>query len=204
MPRNKQQFKNTQGFTLIELLVVMFIMLVLTTSTLIIWNQQKPKRSLNIAQNEFITNVRKMQSYAVSARNITSNVPAKYYVMRIAEGESSYSINAIGADFTYFPNIETISLPDGLTFSDLQLRPTGSLTTATPTCVMLVVSSPFGKMYFDTVSECGSTVSSTVQDLPILASLSDKDLDVIITHAGQGISRSSGIHGLTGRVESNE
>ena len=69
----KQKYSKTKyqlGFTLIELLVVISIMGILATLMIVNFAGQRVSRSLLLAKNETVTNIRKVQSYTLSSKNI--------------------------------------------------------------------------------------------------------------------------------------
>ena len=111
-----------QGFTLIELIVVVAILGIVLGLVTVNIAGQRNARNLNIAQNELISNIRKIQSYTLSARNVFGNQPASYYVMKFdLANPTQYTIQSM-YDVTVSPkirDIETINLPKGITFSGI-------------------------------------------------------------------------------------
>src|SRR5688572_11025469 len=92
----KRQSFYQAGFTVIELMVVFLIIVLLSSSVIVNWNKQTPNRSLKIAENELVSNIKKVQSYAVSSRNIAGgDEPAKFYLINFQEGQNFYTIHAL-------------------------------------------------------------------------------------------------------------
>lgn len=199
MKRNQNQFQ--AGFTVTELLVVFLIMILLSSLVIINWNKQTPTRNLTLGQNELITNIRKVQSYAVSSRNINTTLAAKYYVMRFERGASDYTISAVDSDGNYVPNLETVKLPQGIVTSTLTLVPTSG-TTTTPNCTFIIFSVIYGKAYFGGDSTCSSNyVTTLINDPPALARRADYDLRLGISHSQTNGAKYVRIDSQTGRVE---
>ncbi len=147
--------KSGAGFTLIELLVVLAIMAVILGLVIIDFSKYRPERDLKIAQNELVTNIRKVQSYSLFSRNVGSVKPAQYYVVKFAiSTPDRYFIQAI-TDATSAPKLneaETVLLPKNIvldTNSPLTItRPVVPLSVS-PTCVLVSFKSPFGRTYMN-------------------------------------------------------
>lgn len=192
------------GFTVIELMVVFIIIVLLSSVIIINWNSQTPRRSLSIAQNEVITNIRKVQSYALSSRNINNTIPAKFYYLKFQKNQGSYYISASDAASTpvYYPNLESFSLPNGLTISNIDLTSTNGGLNASPNCVMLGISVIYGKSYF-LADTCDSSVLTTVANPATVAVQSNYNMTLTLTHTGKNISKTITVYGLTNKVEAN-
>ena len=192
---------STKGFTVVELLVVFLIIVLLSSILIINWNKQTPNRSLTIAQNELVSNLKKVQSYAISSRNITSNNNSvKFYVVYFATGAKDYSIYAIDSNYTMSSALETISLPPGLTFTGLALSNTSGGLDESPACTYVIFSAVYGKVYFDGQA-CGSSITTLVQNLPDLAPRSNFNLEIDFGHTQTGTSRAIKVYGLNGKAE---
>ena len=189
------------GFTLPELLVVFSIMVMMATLVILSWNSQKANRSLTLAQNETVTNLKKIQSYAISSRNITGSTPAKFYLARFQLGSNEYTIDAVDDNYTY-QNIETVKLPGSLTITDLALSPTSSSGTgSSPTCAFVIFSAVYGKTYLTNFDDCStSTIFEVLQSMPALAPYADYDLSIKFG-SYEGNDKGITISGLNGRVE---
>lgn len=201
--RNQNQISQ-KGFTLVELMVVFTIMVLLTSAGVISWNRQKPRRSLVLTQNETTTNLRKVQGYAVSSRNLVSGAAPKYYLLRFEEGQSSYTVNAVsGANYLYTPSLETISLPQGVTLSDIVLT-SYSGTDSKPKCVFVIFGAVYGKTYLYGANTCDSSIITTMQNFPDLAPYANYQLELVFAHSAGTETRSLRVYGLSGKVEAVE
>ena len=189
-----------RGFTVTELLVVCSIMMVLASLVLVNWNKQQPQRSLKISQNELITNIRKVQGYAVSSRNINTNTAVRFYALKFVEGASGYTVHAVQSDLTMYPQpIETQSLASGITLSKTELIP---VNIADPACVAVIFSVVYGKTYFLDGTTCSdAAIISAVSDPTALPDLADHDLVLTLENTPNAISNQIKIDAQTGRVE---
>lgn len=188
------------GFTLPELLVVFVIMVVLATLVIISWNSQKANRSITLAQNETVTNLKKIQSYAISSRNISGSTPAKFYLARFQVGSNEYTIDAVDDNYTYH-NLETVKLPGSITINGLTLSPTSSSGTgSSPSCVFVIFSAVYGKTYMTDFDDCStSTIFEVLQSMPVLAPLADYNLSLKLG-SYDGNDKGVTVSGLNGRV----
>ncbi len=203
MSELKSKLINQAGFTITELMVVIVIFITLSSVVILQWNSQTPNRSLNIAQNELVTNLRKAQSYTLSSRNIATSNPAKFYLVRVATAENTYTINGVDSNYNYYPSIETVSLPSGLDFGSLSLYDPANGSTTVPACALLIFSAPFGKLYLEGAATCDSSITTTLQNLATLTPKADKQLTITIRHIKQGATRAVVARGLTGRIDNN-
>ncbi|QQS22788.1 prepilin-type N-terminal cleavage/methylation domain-containing protein [bacterium] len=198
-----QKTNRQKGFTVIELMVVFVIMVLLTSAGIVIWNQQKPRRTLAIAQNETITNLRKVQAYAVSSRNLPTGEAPKYYLTRFEGGASSYTVHAIAStSFSYY-DVETINLPSGVTAGDITLRDSSGVETDYK-CAFVISGVVFGKTYLYGSSICDSSISAVAQNFPELAPWANYSMDLTLSHSQDGSSKVLKVHGLSGKVEQAE
>ncbi len=205
MKRNQNQHQ--LGFTVVELLVVFIIMVLLSSLVVINWNSQKPTRSLVIAQNELITNIRKVQSYAVSSRNISTGVSAKYYLMKFGPSGNNYTVEAIDANGKMVSSpIEQINLPSPLTFSKISLVNSSGSTTDY-SCAYAIFSVVYGKTYFyggiplDGDICTAAEMEALVADPVNLAKQSAYDLILSVSYPQTGAVKSIRMDSQTGRVE---
>lgn len=205
MKRNQNHHQ--LGFTVVELLVVFIIMVLLSSLVVINWNSQKPTRNLVIAQNELITNIRKVQSYAVSSRNISTGVSAKYYLMKFVAGSNNYTVDAINANGQMVGSpIEQINLPSPLIFSTVSLiNSSGNSTDYS--CAYAIFSVIYGKTYFygglalDGEVCAANEAEVLVADPVSLARQSSYDLMLSVSNPSTGAVKSVFMDSQTGRVE---
>jgi prepilin-type N-terminal cleavage/methylation domain-containing protein len=148
--RNQKVHLDT-GFTLIELIVVMAITALLMTAFVINFNAQRAGRNLKIAQNELATNVRKMQSYSLSARDAPTGQPAKFYYLtfsKIANQNGSYTVAAVDK-LNATSNIETNNLPKDVVISDLTATTKIGTAITNIECAHVAFALPFSTMYIE-------------------------------------------------------
>ncbi len=143
-------FKNQQAFTVIELMVVVTIMMLMLSAMILNLNAGRSARNLTIAENLLVSNLRKIQSYTLSGRNLSSGQAADFYILRVDSlYPTQYKIQAI-YNSTVSPkvaDVETVSLPAGISFSGKPVinRP-DSNTPVTADCALLAYKLPFGRI----------------------------------------------------------
>lgn len=208
----KQKQKNTgqlqQGFTIIELLVVLAIMVVIATVLILDFSSQRDSRNIVLARNETVTNIRKIQNYMLSSRNIAEGVPAKFYIAEFRLDDKGsvahgFTVHGIDSDFMKHTNIETINLPDGINYTNLQVDPPGSGKPISYPCLQLIFSSPFGKMYVNGASDCDNNIETTLRDPVALAELSQRRATLEISNSTGSISSEIIINPITGQLTAN-
>lgn len=195
-----QNIKKQSGFTIIELLVVCAIMAIVATIGIINWNSERSARTLTIAQNELITNIRKVQSYAVSSRNTPAGEAAKYYVIEVSQNATTLPVSAVVGPNNSLSAVETINLPTDVTISALSVAGQSSgyvAPSGSGSCVDIVFSVTYGKTYFVVCDALGDALMS----FPVLAPLSNFNLSLNVTH--KGVSKGVNIYGLNGKVEAS-
>ena len=161
------------GFTLIELLVVLSIMVLLTAVFTVNLSAQRQARDMKIAQNQLISNLRKTQSYTLSARALPSGSAGQYYVLRFdLASPTLYTIlgisNSSGAQTV--ENVETITLPSTVKLSALSvsrsLNPVSQ--TIWTNCAAAAFVAPYAKVIFND----GCTPKNTSSN-PLILGVSD-------------------------------
>ncbi len=209
------RLKSKSGFTIVELMVVITIMVLILTAFLLNLNAGRSARNLNIALNQLVTNIRKVQSYTLSGRNITPGLTADYYVMKFDyPTTTSYTIQAI-YNTTSTPTVttvETVKLPPGITFSGVATitRP-GSLVPSSyaSSCALLAYKLPFGRILMN--NGCDVNIAFPDQDdyVKIVNFVSntdnytvssDSNLSVILTNDKKA-TKTVTVYGSTGRVD---
>lgn len=171
-PKIKQN-RNQSGFTLIELLVVLAIMVVVSGVIILDFNRNKASRNIVLAKNETVTNLRKVQAYMLSSKNINGSIPARYYIAQFdIQNPTQFVVQAVDKDFNFYDNIETITLPNSVSFQSFS---GGGL--SGQRCFQLLYSAPFGTMYVRGSNTCnGTEIVNVVRDPVQLASLSQATL----------------------------
>ena len=158
-PRPGVTLRSKGGFTIMELLVTLSIMGILSSIMIANFAGQRIRQKLNIAQNELVTNFRKIQSFALSSRNIQENQPVQYYLIKLDLNRPfEYKIQAmydVGSQ-PKLVDVETIKFPEGIRLA--QINPITITRSVIPTiyqpssCALVAFSLPFAKTYIS--QEC--------------------------------------------------
>jgi prepilin-type N-terminal cleavage/methylation domain-containing protein len=153
MKAKYKKYNSSLGFTLIELLVVVAIMGSLVGFMIINLGQQRGARSLKIAQNQLVTDLRKVQSYTLSSRVLPNGEPVQYYVMKFDFNQPDrYFIqgiydkeNTLNGRLKF---VETVRLPQEVTFDPLDPLATTNptLNGNTKNCYLLAFKAPFARV----------------------------------------------------------
>ena len=213
--KEKNKITGNNGFTLIELLVVITIMATLTGLFLVNFASLRGPRNLKIAQNEMITNLRKIQSYTLSARDVNDTYAARYYIMRFITGSTSYDVQAVGVHksagtLLYFdgsaankPFIETLKLPTNITINSLSItNASGTVVNPAPNCAQIGFSLPFGKTYIEYNSVSTSCdFSAVISNAATLDAKANHTLTITLKDSASNTTRQVIMRGVTGAIE---
>ncbi len=225
--------KSSNGFTLIELLVVISIMALLLTAISINLSGQRSKRDIKIAQNLLVSDVRKIQSYTLSSRNLASGKSAQYYILKIDLSKpGQYVIQAI-TDSSSQPkveDIETIRLPSNIKIFSVTVNRSRSPVVQGFTgtdCALAAFATPFGKIIFNKgcqpTGTSGTPLSLSSGDdywgkivnfqtnidcdgannPSACSASSDSIMTVVLSDSGGSMFKSVNINSVTGAVTSN-
>lgn len=196
----KQKAIIQSGFTLIEVLIVISITALLMAAITINFNRTRAARSVVFAQNETVTNIRKVQSYMLSSRDITPSVPAKFYYIKFQKGLPTYTIGAIDNNYNLHENLETVTLPGGVVISSLRY---GDGAVSIDRCVEILFSAPFGKMFLNKDKQCDDDLISIVQNPVTLYEMHNQVVEIVLTPTHNAPSNSIDVYSLTGRIDAN-
>ncbi len=195
---------NQKGFTLIELLVVIAIMALLMTVLILDFNSQRANRNIVLAKNETATNIRKVQNYMISSRDISPGVPAKFYIIQFRTGTRDYTVQAVDNKYVFHDSLETLQLPIDIQISSLQVNQTSY------SCLNVIYAAPFGTVYTYGSKSCsgirslrdGARGTTALVDLlkdPVkLAAIPHGTAS--ITFTGSNVSGTVEINASTGQV----
>jgi type II secretory pathway pseudopilin PulG len=201
------------GFTVVELLVVLSIMMLMVGVFIIDFYRQRNVRDLKIAQNELITNLRKVQSAALFSNDIGSNNAAQYQIIKFSNSTpNEYLIQGI-ADATISPqlfNLETIRFPKGVNIVSKSLTgPIWSLPVASD-CTLLAFKSPYGKIYLNNgcavtspafqVGDSYKKILDHVSNNPTQTVSTDADLVIQLSKANTTLTNYVIVKGVTGLI----
>ena len=108
------------GFTLVEMLVIIAIISVLTIMTLVAYYNSNRQYNLKRATDLFVADIRRAQNLALSGQSWGERVPHGYGIHIESSGQYTLFFTTDNSEKTHGgPNsydIETISLPSGVTF----------------------------------------------------------------------------------------
>jgi prepilin-type N-terminal cleavage/methylation domain-containing protein len=180
----KYQISNSKyqkGFTLIELIVVLGIMSVVLGLVTVNIAGNRSSRNLKIAQNELVSNLRKIQSYTLSSREIIPNLSGEYYLIKFdLSAPRQYTIQAI-YDTNSAPklrDVETVNLPAGVNLVassvTVKNRTNIPLTQIPTSCALIAFRAPFAKVHYNSVD----LPSTCTPASPILTS-TDKHMEIL-------------------------
>lgn len=110
-----------QGFSLIELMVVLAMFGIILGLIMVNFSSLRNARNLKIAQNELVSNLRKVQSYTLSSRALNATQPVQFYLLKFDTATPDrYTVQAmynLSSSPQLNQNVETIMLPQGVRFS---------------------------------------------------------------------------------------
>ena len=148
---------SSKGFTLIELLVVIAIMVLLSSTLIINLAGQRVSRDIRIAQNQLVSDIRKVQSYTLSARSLPSSESVQYYFLKFdLTKPTQYTIQAISNVGVQpkLQDVETVKLPPNIQLDLINpplitQRPNPASQTPFYNCPLIAFAAPFGKIIFN-------------------------------------------------------
>lgn len=178
LARLREKRLKYNGFTLIELLVVVSIMVILTSAMVINLNGQRAARDVKIAQNELVSNLRKIQSYTLSARLSAGGQYVQYYFIKFDLNKpNQYTLQALynASSAPALQDIETIYLPknirlsagsnncsgSGIQSAFCLSRPVNPATQIPNSCALAAFAAPFGRVFLN--DGCTPTASNPYQ-----------------------------------------
>ncbi|TSC66427.1 MAG: hypothetical protein G01um101477_84 [Candidatus Doudnabacteria bacterium Gr01-1014_77] len=179
--------KNQNGFTLIELLVVIFIMVTLTSVFLVNFGSQSGPRSLNVAKNNLVSNLRRMQSHAISSKDSTVSAPAKYYSLTLSStvgGNNFYGLKTYDSS-NVLTDLSTEQLITPVIVKQISVQKSDS-TVFYPTFIEVFYSVPFGRVLLSTSG--GGASNEKIRDSVITLTLGRTDSTLTTTLVVNGVS----------------
>lgn len=148
--RNKNNIYSGAGFTIMEMTVVIAIIGLLVSFFLVNFNSLSGPRDLKKTQNQLVTDLRKIQSYTLSSKDVlATGDPANYYIIKFSKiTPDRYTIGAVDNKGQY-SNLQTVSFPKNIGISSLQVNLPSSKVPKTATCAEVAFSLPFGRIFMD-------------------------------------------------------
>lgn len=92
---------NKRGFTLIELLVTMAIFGVITTIVVVNFRAGQKQDFLNLSADEIVSNIKKVQTAAITGELIEGEIPAGGFGLHFEEDANSYIYFADDGNHSY-------------------------------------------------------------------------------------------------------
>jgi prepilin-type N-terminal cleavage/methylation domain-containing protein len=191
------KMRSQDGFTLMELMVALVVLALFYGLVITNFSVWRGPQYVKVSANELATNINKLHSYSLSARNLNGN-PAKLYALQFVTTVTpgTYLVQGLeaasGGD-VYRSNVETATFPGGVYVQDIKLKK-GSTETH-PTCMQLAFSLPFGRVYMNPA--CDFHLAKTNSALDALA---NSELTITLARNGTDTTKSIVVDGVSGRV----
>lgn len=155
-----------------ELLVVILIMGMISGLIISDYAGRRASRDLRLAQSLLVTNMRKIQSYSLSARNAYGSTPAQYYVLRFDSASSTeYRLQAIVDANVGTPkavDVEIVNFPRGVRLAatnPIVVNRVVGASSVSPACAIAAYRLPYSRTY---VSEgCSVGVQQADRSYPL-------------------------------------
>jgi len=189
------------------LLVVLSIMSIIGFGVIANYAGTRSARNLHIAVNELVTNIRKIQSYTLSSRNLPNGSAPDFYLAKFDTNnakqyvlEGMYNTKSSPA---YIVDIETIPLPQGVFISGT------SVGAAAAGCTLAAFQLPFARILANSRCTGGPPQAGIGDDYQKFinfvvnnsASTVSSDVNTIITlKTDTGLTAGVMINGTTGVV----
>jgi prepilin-type N-terminal cleavage/methylation domain-containing protein len=212
------------GFTVMELLVVISVMGILALMVIANMAGQRTNQKIKIAQNELVTNLRMLQSNALSSKPLPSGQQVQYYILKIDTSKpNEYKIQAM-YDVAVSPNladsVKTIKLPQGIRFASVTpiqiTRPVAPVNPPNPSCALIVFKLPFSKILFSGSCDFDNFSNPSndsyknilnfvvnVPDSPGNNVSADSKMTIKLTDSGGSVIKYVSVCGLSGKITSN-
>ncbi len=212
------------GFTIIELLVVLSVMGILITLIVANLAGQRSNQKLKIAQNELVTNFRKLQSFTLASRNLPDGQSVQYYILKFDLSKPDrYTIEVLydvlsspglaSVETVFFPEGIRLAVNDPIVINRPSVIPTQKKPAYPNGCALVAFKLPFAKTLISYASTDGCKQDNwnpstddyekiinfviNVNNYPVSA-----DSEIIINLADKDgkLSRSVSLDGVTGLV----
>lgn len=161
----KEFFFRQSGFTLIELLVTITIMALILSLTLANINGTEQSRNNTLAQNVFVSDMHKIQTFSLNSTDYTPGItPASSWSVHLnLSAPNSYDLRV--TDNNLIPTTKVYSttlLPNLVAFRVFQINtPTGACILARDLTIIFTV--PYGRILMSyTGTPCGGGDATTV------------------------------------------
>ncbi|MCK5416159.1 type II secretion system protein [Candidatus Parcubacteria bacterium] len=164
------------GFTLVELLVSVGVIVVITSVFLINYNQYRKSANLNMATQEIVSNIRRVQNYALASKeDVSGNIPDggwgiyfditnnnKLIIFADMNDNGTYDGDGDGDGSDGDEDYELIILPKGIIVKN-NWYPVGASMVANQNCdeTSLVYKPPVPKVIVTGSTNCSATANTT-------------------------------------------
>ncbi|GAC1413090.1 MAG: hypothetical protein NVSMB66_4060 [Candidatus Doudnabacteria bacterium] len=179
--------QNKRGFTLIELLVVISIMVTLTTVFLANFSSVGKVRSVNIAKNNVVSDLRKMQTNALASKDVSPGVLSGDYGLTFnISTPGSYQLVADDNNGVRQIPLGTYYIPNNAALSAITIiQPNG--TVVNPNYIEILFKTTFGRV-MTTYTSGGSSGTKETDDIVQLTFTSTADPTLSSTVVVSGIT----------------
>jgi prepilin-type N-terminal cleavage/methylation domain-containing protein len=191
------KIQSQSGFTLIELITTIGIMALILSLTIANIHGSDASRNVSLAQSNLISDLHKIQAYAVNSEDYSANVTPSSAWGIATTSSTAYTIQSF--DNTINQNVQlvsTVQLPTNVQFSSIQIqRPNGGGTVC-PTSFAVQFTVPYGRVLTSysgpSCSNNSNIVSGTLEPNDIIT--------VVISSTTGSASQNVVINGISGNV----
>ncbi len=181
------QLPTQKGFTLIELLVSIFIVVVISTVTLINYRQGETRRRVALASDTVINLIRTAQNNTLTGKAITqsscANQAPKSYLVFFSSAQAGSLYGQDNCDDLYL--IENLKLPERTVIEAGSYQLNGSGVSA----LQINFSTPFATMTASTTNQAGAGTFSAFNAAAL-----------VVTDSSGSIPKIISVDGVSGRI----
>jgi len=175
-----------KGFTLIELMVSVAIILILTSVVIAQFGPLSKSRNLKHSRDNMISDIRKVQSFSLSAKNVSGTTPSSAYgiILDTASANTYRLIAEDNANPVNRTTLETIKLPENTYIKTISVKKSdGTIINTNSLTIFFKV--PYGRV----LSSYG-TIVKEANDI----------LTVVLSAPDDSVSGTVVINGITGLI----
>ena len=152
------------------MLLVTSIMVVLFTIVAVNFNSDRIPREVKLNADEFLTNIRKMQSASLTGKNYSkTNKTPSYYGVKFDNSTPTIYESFLVESGTYsFESLGSTTMRSGTIFdlSSVDLKNAdNTVVSSSGNCLGLLFELPFGRIYMFRITSCVTAVNGTNSDI---------------------------------------